>query len=145
VRALDEAHPAILSNDTEVRMVLLLDSSKFWNAAQTLDYYNGIVPGTVTTSQFQFRNRTCTIQDDGRGALNIMTLSNDINATVLEVGRVDYAAGTISVNSFEIEKIFGYGVRVYAESAIKNISAVQNVLLNVDVREVNLTAVPTKK
>lgn len=145
VQALDNCHPAVFSNDTTVHMVLSLDSDKLQKESQILNYHNPVAQWSVRSSQFQFANKTCTIEDNGEGVLNVVTPSSNQSVVLREVGTIDYQTGVITVKPIEAEKVFGYAVRIFAQPVSKNISAVQNVLLNVDVREIKLNSVPSKK
>lgn len=144
VSVLDDAHPAVLSNDTEVDMVLALDTSVLSTAVQKLTYNNEV--SSLTSSSFIYKDKTCQLQDNGQGVVRIVTNVSSIEpAPLLEVGTVDYKTGIVTINPFDVQQVFGYGIRLYAIPKEKNIKAVHNVLLNVDTSEVNITAIATKK
>lgn len=150
VNVIDQAHPAVLSNDTQVDMVLALDTGVLSNAVQRLTFNNEIatenVQRAITSSPFIYRDKTCQLQDNGLGVIRVVTNTSSANpAQLLEVGAVDYKTGIVTINPFDVQQVFGYGIRLYAIPKDKNIKAVQNVLLNVDTSEVNITAIATKK
>lgn len=146
VKSLDDAHVAILSNDTEVQMILALQPT---TATQTLEFHNEIARSnlvtSITSSPFMYLGKTCQLQDDGLGVVRVVTNTTSTPVSLLEVGTVDYQAGSVTINPFAVEQIFGYGIRLYVLPSQKNIIAINNVLLSVDTSEVNITAVPTKK
>ena len=150
VNVIDNAHAAILSNDTQVDMVLALDTAVLSTGVQRLLFNNEIatenVQRALTSSSFIYRDKTCQLQDDGEGVVRVVTnTSSTTPAQLLEVGTVDYKTGTVTINPFDVQQVFGYGIRLYAIPQDKNIKAVHNVLLNVDTSEVNITAIATKK
>ncbi len=150
LKAIDGAHPAIVSNVSDSKMVLSLDSALIPTAVQTIKFFNEIEQSnlikSITSSKFMFRGKTCSLQDKEGGNIEIVTLTADgKEVSLVEVGFVDYVNGIVTISPFEVESVFGYGVRLYAIPANKNVKAVQNVLLNIDTREVTLQAVPIKK
>ena len=150
VNVIDNAHAAILSNDTQMDMVLALDTAVLSTGVQRLLFNNEIatenVQRALTSSSFIYRDKTCQLQDDGEGVVRVVTnTSSTTPAQLLEVGTIDYKTGIVTINPFDVQQVFGYGIRLYAIPQDKNIKAVHNVLLNVDTSEVNITAIATKK
>jgi hypothetical protein len=148
LNTLDNADPSILSNDTNVSMVLPLTTGSF-NTTQTVNYFNAIAQSSltpaVTSSTFVYNSKTCMLQDDGKGTLNIVTNVQNASPTVLNsIGSVDYINGIVTVSPITIQQVIGPSVRVYAIPASRNIEAVQNTILNVDTTEIVITPVATK-
>ena len=61
------------------------------------------------------------------------------NKTIINVGTVDYDLGLIRINNFNISNYAGTSLKIYAKPATKDISSVQNVILNIIESDVDVT------
>lgn len=145
VKSVDEAHPAIRSNDATILMSLYANTEILTSQAQRLNFNNECEADDmpITSSLFIYNGLVCSLRDDSKGTLNIITNTQSANPTVVTpIGTVDYDLGIVVINPFNFEQLYGGGLKVYAMTESKNIQCVRNTILNIDLSNVKVTAVP---
>jgi hypothetical protein len=151
---IDNADPAIVSNDTSVRMIKRIapiptfaytTMLSFGNRLQTLsaptlrDVNN---PAVVESSFFNYLHTDNTIylvklQDDGLGVLRIVSSTSTILKT--NTGTVDYKAGTVNITQLIIQEPLEGHISIYARLATKDMVIGQSQMINIEQIDVEIT------
>lgn len=97
---------------------------------------------TVTSTTFTYNGiPNCRFEDDGQGNMRIVN-SVGVNHQVLlqdGFGTVNYETGVVEINNFNITNYTGTALKVYAKPRTKDITSVQNVILNVLENDIDVT------
>lgn len=157
--AIDDSDSSISSNQTDILMKKLvglqLDTSTF----PYTQFRNAIVPGSFYTSEFSSNgrkyqytdfnpnNNTFQVQQTG----NQVQITNNSSAVYLKdittagaisyssAGTIDYATGTISLNSIIFTDFFGKdGVEFFAKPVSEDVIASQNDVIAIDVPSIKV-------
>jgi hypothetical protein len=150
---IDDAAEAVISNDTEVRMVKRIIPTLNTLQNISVDFATSLrndistkgeihpqdEVNIITSSQFQYKGLTAFFEDDGNGILRIMTLSGDNHVGIEEIGTVDYDLGMIQINSFSPESFTGNYVKIFATVRDRDIAATKNTILSVANEDIRIT------
>ena len=145
IKAIDEADPNIISNETDVELAKYLSPSLNVNQKLLVDFKTPISddlpviasehPSTdehaVSSSPFVYNGIRCVLEDDGDGNLRIVTASGATHRQMAIVGTVNYDTGLITVSNFNISAFDGTYFKVYARTRTKDIQSNKNVILNI--------------
>lgn len=153
LRAIDDSHSSIVSNDTEVfgmKIIIppigqetnvdvdfkipLIDT---FNAAALSHTKNKI--HTITSSQFIYRDQYVNIEDDGAGILRLMAPQGSTTSIVKNVGTVNYDTGLVQISGLKVDKYFGSGIKIYARPRSRDISSTKNTILTINQTDVDIT------
>ena len=145
--AIDDANPAINSNETDLQLVAELNLVQLANnAAQTISFYNPVLDDDgVTSDPFTFNNSLCRIASKSDGGLYITTslTGDDENIMIVkQVGTIDFDNGIAIVFPISFDQVFSGGINLYATPVNKDIQVVQNTLVNIDFDHLNITVTP---
>lgn len=149
IQAIDNAQVSIISNETDITIIKI--ATPELNKFLTFDvFYN--IPLTVEqqstqrTNQFsvyssfiQYKGIKAFIRDNGDGSLNVLSASTE--AVIDTVGTIDYDTGLLQFSNFKIDSFFGAGIKFYAYPRNKDISTINNVILNIVEEDIAITAV----
>lgn len=157
VADIDAAHPSIISNQTDYRMMKKLVPSTTSTRNYTISFNNALdnnLPPfspdhvsadthAVQSSKFYYNGLVVNIEDDGNGNLRIVEEKADgQHSTVVSsgVGYVDYSTGTVTLLNFTTPEFFGDSIRFYGKlpDNVKDSSTVQNVIYEIPNDEINV-------
>ena len=152
VQAIDNAQVSIISNETDVTIIKIITPEL--NRFLTFDIsYN--IPLTVEqqttqlTNQFsvyssfiQYKGIKSFIRDNGSGLLNVLSASTE--AVIDTVGTIDYDTGLLQFSNIKIDSYFGAGIKFYAYPRNKDISTINNVILNIIEEDLAINVVPVR-
>ena len=154
VQAIDSTDNAIISNETEINLVKYLTPTLNTSLNLTIDFK---VPLTqeipllgdehpiidvhgVTSTPFTYSGiQNCVLEDNGDGLIRIVTPVGANHKKIVDVGTVDYDTGVVRLNNFSIQNYVGTSLKIYAEPRSRDITAIQNVILNIIEPDVNIT------
>lgn len=157
-KMIDESHPAIVSNVTDVEMYREVNPSintlqniqiKFSTAlvnnlpAQASKYPIDDT-SAVRSSRFRLNGDTVFLQDDGNGKIRVVRSEGVFNVAVMDVGTVDYETGKISLNNFKLSSYEGSALRIYVKPRDKDITSPKNTILTLKPADINLTIEPIR-
>ena len=94
---------------------------------------------TITSSPFTYSGQKCTIEDDSDGIVRIVAHVNGNDVYLKEVGTVDYATGTLTINNFNIDSFDGNEIRIYAVPEYADIAVNGNNILELATDELEIT------
>jgi hypothetical protein len=151
-RSIDDAHPAIVSNETDTRVYKKI--TPVLGITQNIDVSYGIslrsdVPElasqhastelrTIYSSTFTYNNQTVIIEDDGNGNLRLMAPTGSTYTKVKDIGTVDYRNGKLQLTNLSVDKYDGTSIRLFALAATKDITSARNDIFRIELDEVNI-------
>lgn len=154
VRAIDAAHPSIISNITEVNAMKKIVPVPLVAQSFTIDFglaleddmapYNTVHDATdrhtIWSTAFQYANHRCVITDDGNGRLIIAALVGSNHIAIQSIGSVDYQTGIVQVTDFKPTSIEGGVVKVYVRPKDKDIAASRKSIIGIQDADISVFA-----
>jgi Baseplate J-like protein len=150
---IDSSDVSIISNDTS--LLIFKKITPFLGVSQNIVIRLGIpivdnlpkLPSphlsskqhAVHSTPFVYNGQTCVMEDDAEGILRIVSHVSDYDILVIDIGTVDYASGTITINNFNIDSFSGNEIRIYATPKYADISVVGNNVLELALDELTVT------
>lgn len=146
VRAIDDSHSSILSNETEIfalkKIVPVVNVFQNMKFSFNLPLYNALPLSStshdhledkvITSSNFTTEGGdVCNLEDDGKGKMRLVAVSNDQDITLKEVGTVDYDTGVIELVNFKPTNLLGNEIKVYARPRSRDIFSTTNSILSI--------------
>lgn len=138
--AIDNADPAISSNDTTVRFEKRITpiynstiSYKLKFSIPLSNPYDGYL-GCVSSTGFKLANtgsNVCYIDDDGLGNIRIYYILNNEKVYIRNAGTIDYENGLIVLNSFNFTELTldSTEFKVFVQGASKTYKPIRNEIL----------------
>lgn len=154
VQAIDATDASIISNETTVNLVKYLTPDLGVPLNLTIDFKTPLtqeIPllGTehpaidihgVTSTPFTYAGvQNCILEDNGDGIMRIVTTNGGIHTSIIDIGTVDYDTGVVRLTNFTVQNYVGTSLKIYAEPRSSDITAIQNVILNIIEPDVNIT------
>lgn len=115
-----------------------LESPRGFTSANRTESYNSF----VSSSRFIFDGTEAIFEDNGLGAISIVNARNR-DSGVVEIikrnaGTVDYANGIVKLSDFLVEFYEGAGIKIFATTQDKNVTAPKQRVLVLDDRDVKI-------
>lgn len=153
VQAIDTSQTSIISNDTEFRLVKVY-TPNIVGASDTFDVKFAVeldktpsqVIGTPTLQSSRFTyisGQKAYIKDDGQGIVSVYAVASDLKIT--DIGRINYDTGLVQLSNFAIISYDNAGIKFYAVPRFKDITTLNNVILNIIEEDVTLNIVPVRQ
>lgn len=154
VQAIDATDASVVSNDTDVLLVKYLTPTLNSPLNLTIDFKNPLTQEIpllgdehpiidvhgVTSTPFTYTGiQNCVLEDNGDGLVRIVTPVGANHKKIVDIGTVDYDTGIVRLNNFNIQNYSGTSLKIYAEPRTRDITAIQNVILNIIEPDVNIT------
>lgn len=159
VQAIDDSDPSILSNNTVVNPIIVLQpvlnkstyfTVQFGNELDpdttfSLNVINSYVP-TVCSSNFIVGGKTVSIMDNGNGDLYLISQKNGVRSIVYSnIGKVDYTTGDIRLDALTISGYTGNGIKIYARMKNADISTPKNRILSILDEDVKVSVIGVRE
>jgi hypothetical protein len=153
VQAIDATDNSIVSNETEINLVKYLTPVLNTSLNLTIDFKSPLTQEVpllgdehpiidihgVTSTPFTYTGiQNCVLEDNGDGIMRIVTPSGANHKKIIDIGTVDYDTGVVRLNNFNIQSYVGTSLKIYGEPRFRDITAIQNVILNVIEPDVNI-------
>ena len=150
VRAIDDSQISIISNETDVRVIKIFrpNTQTFQNADINfnipLDTTNSVAAGgyTLTSTQFIYSGQRASFQDDGLGNVRIVSAINE--QVITTIGVINYTTGLLQLSNLKIDSYDGNAIKIYAVPKSRDVSTINNVILNIIEEDVDLTIEPVR-
>lgn len=154
VQAIDATDSSVVSNETDMLLVKYLSPALNTPLNLTIDFKNPLTQEIpllgdehpiidvhgITSSPFTYTGiLNCVLEDNGDGLVRIVTPVGANHKKIIDVGTVDYDTGIVRLNNFNIQNFSGTSLKIYAEPRSRDITAIQNVILNIIEPDVNIT------
>ena len=150
VQAIDTSQVSIISNETDISIVKVI--------TPTLGVYNTFDVGynipldikhsatldnySITSTKMIYNGIVSTIRDDGNGILQLVNASSD--SLIVAVGTINYDTGLLQFSNFKLDSYEGAGIKIYAAPKDKDISTINNTILNIIEEDLNLSIEPVR-
>ena len=154
VQAIDATDASVISNDTTVNLVKYLTPILGVPLNLTVDFKSPLTQEIpllgdehpaidihgVTSTPFTYAGiQNCILEDNGDGVMRIVTTAGANHKKVVDIGTVDYNTGIVRLTNFTVQNYVGTSLKIYAEPRFRDITAIQNVILNIVESDVNIT------
>ena len=154
VQAIDATDASIISNDTTVNLVKYLTPDLGVPLNLTIDFKSPLTQEIpllgdehpivdvhgITSTPFTYTGiENCVLEDNGDGIVRIVTPVGANHKKIVDVGTVDYNTGVVRLTNFTVQNYIGTSLKIYAEPGFRDITAIQNVILNIIESDVNIT------
>lgn len=149
IRAIDNAQSSIISNETNIIVIKVINPDL--GVFRTFDVnYNipldikfaGDSSYSVESSIIIYRGQRAIIKDDGQGNLNIVSYSS--GQVLSSVGTINYDTGLLQFSNLKIDSYLGSGIKLYALPKEKDISTINNVILNIIENDISIVVEPIR-
>ena len=151
VQAIDTSQISIISNETDISVIKIVtpELNKYLtfdvDYKIPLDIEHHILDNTnycVRTSIIIYKGIKAHIRDDGNGVLNVVS---DITGSIIEpVGTINYDAGLLQFSNLKLDSFFGNGIKINATPRYKDISTINNVILNIIEDDLSINIEPVR-
>ena len=153
-RAIDDTVASIVSNDTDLRMLIDFNPTLGTASSITADFENPLIidhplsvgeditnhKPAVKTSSFVYTTLTAYIQDNGKGILEVITNTTDgfkiLNGNV---GTVDYATGRVVIRDLEVDSFSGSAIKIYGRPELQDIIGPASKIISIRDVDVSVT------
>ena len=154
VQAIDATDSSVVSNETDIILVKYLSPALNTSLNLTVDFKNPLTQEIpllgdehpivdvhgITSTPFTYTGiLNCVLEDNGDGIVRIVTPVGANHKKIVDIGTVDYDTGIVRLNNFNIQNYSGTSLKIYAEPRSRDITAIQNVILNIIEPDVNIT------
>ena len=106
---------------------------------ELLDQHSAFDRHTIGSTLFRYNGIECVIEDNGSGILRIVQPIGNLHKKIIDIGTVNYDAGTISLINFNIDSYEGNELKIYAKSKDSDISVGKNTILIIEPSEIKVT------
>jgi hypothetical protein len=154
VQAIDATDESVISNETEINLVKYLTPELNVPLNLTIDFKCPLTQEIpllgdehpiidvhgITSTPFTYTGiQNCVLEDNGDGLVRIVTPVGANHKKIVDIGTVDYDTGVVRLNNFIVQNYIGTSLKIYAEPRSRDITAIQNVILNIIESDVNIT------
>ena len=153
-RVIDDTNTSIISNDTELRMIIDFIPVVSSASSITADFENSLIldhPLTagedinrhtpaVKTSSFSYGTQTAYIQDNGEGVLEVLTNTVDgFKVLSGNIGTVDYATGRVVIRDLNVSSFSGSAIKIYGRPETQDIIGPASKIISIRDVDVSVT------
>jgi hypothetical protein len=154
VQAIDATDASVISNETDINLIKYLTPELGVPLNLTIDFKCPLTQEIpllgdehpiidvhgITSTPFTYTGiQNCVLEDNGDGLVRIVTPVGANHKKIVDVGTVDYDTGVVRLNNFIVQNYVGTSLKIYAEPRSRDITAIQNVILNIIESDVNIT------
>lgn len=150
VQAIDNSQASIISNETDINVMKIVVPET--GALLTFDVNFriplGIIYGddgkgySISSTVFNYKGKRAVLKDDGISSIDIISATT--GQFIESIGIIDYATGKLQFSNFKIDSYVGAGIKIYASPKNKDISTINNVILNIVEDDIEITAVAVR-
>lgn len=149
VQAIDASQLSVISNETDITIIKVLQPEIGKLLTFDINYdiplsieQNNSSAYSVYSSFITYKGIRAYVRDDGEGILHVVSASTD--AIIDTVGTIDYEKGLLQFANFKIDSFIGSGIKFYGFPLNKDISTINNVILNIIEEDLLITVVPVR-
>ena len=154
IKDIDNADNSIISNETELLLIKYLTPTLNINQSLSIDFKTALAADipylsdthavgdihTISSTPFTYTGiDNCILEDDGDGIVRVITSVGSEHKKIINIGTVNYDTGVINLSNFNISNFVGTSLKIYAKPRTKDITSVQNVILNITEADINIT------
>lgn len=152
VQAIDASQISIISNETDISLIKVFKPNigqyqstdiAFNVPLEQYTSANGVLGGyVVKSSRFVFDGQQAYFRNNDQNGIDIVSVASD--QLIETVGTVDLDTGLIQLSNVKIDAFSGAGIKVNVIPRSKDVSTINNVILNIIEEDINLTVVPVR-
>ena len=154
VQAIDATDASIVSNEIDINLVKYITPNLNVPFNLTVDFKSPLIDKipllgdehpivdvqAITSTSFTYTGiQNCVLEDNGDGVMRIVTPVGINYKKIVDVGTVDYNTGIVRLNNLIIQNYTGTSLKIYAVPRTRDITAIQNVILNIIEPDVSIT------
>jgi hypothetical protein len=154
VQVIDATDASIISNETDINLVKYITPNLNVLFSLTVDFKCPLTEKipllgdehpiidlhAITSTPFTYTGiQNCILEDNGDGVMRIVTPTGTSHKKVIDVGTVDYNTGIVRLNNLIFDNYTGTSFKIYAVPKTRDVTAIQNVILNIIEPDVNIT------
>lgn len=154
VQAIDSTDNSIISNDTDVNLIKYITPTLNTSQNLTIDFRCPLTQEIpllgdehpivdihgISSTPFTYNGiSNCVLEDNGDGIVRIVTPVGSNHKKIIDVGTVDYDTGIVRITNLIVQGYTGTSLKIYAVPRSRDITAIQNVILNIIEPDVNIT------
>lgn len=150
INAIDTSQASIVSNETDVNVIKVITPETGTLLTFDVNFriplkiiYGADGSGySISSTVFNYKGSKAVLKDDGISA--IMAVSATTGQVIETVGTINYDTGQLQFSNFKIDTYVGSGIKIYASPKNKDLSTINNVILNIVEEDVEITAVAVR-
>jgi hypothetical protein len=150
VQAIDNSQSSIISNETNISIIKVLtpETGTLLTFDVNFRIPLGIIYGSdgfgysISSTVFNYKGNKAVLKDDGISSIQVYSAST--GQFIETVGVIDYDTGLLQFSNFKIDSYIGAGIKIYASPKNKDLSTINNVILNIIEEDVEITAVAVR-
>jgi hypothetical protein len=151
IQAIDNSQVSIISNETDINVIKIVQpvTGKFLTFDIKYNIPLAVESPTLDTTQYSvysssiiYKGIKSFIRDNGEGVMNVLSAASE--SFIDSVGTIDYDTGLLQFSNFKIDSFTGPGIKFYAYPRNKDISTINNVILNIIEEDLIITVVPVR-
>jgi hypothetical protein len=154
VQAIDSTDASIVSNEIDINLVKYITPNLNVPFNLTVDFKSPLTDKipllgdehpivdvhAITSTPFTYTGiQNCVLEDNGDGVMRIVTPSGANHKKIVDIGTVDYDNGVVRLNNLIIQNYTGTSLKIYAVPRTRDVTAIQNVILNIIEPDINIT------
>lgn len=146
VRVIDTAQSSIVSNETDIQVIKIIENPILdtfltfdvrFNIPLDIIVDDNLEAYSIQSSEFTYKGLRAALRDNGAGIINVVSASN--SSVIDPIGTINYETGLLQFSNFKIDNFIGTGIKIYAKPQFKDISTINNVILNIIEEDVSIT------
>lgn len=160
ITEIDKTHPSILSNEVGFRLYKTIKPTINVEDSYTVDFsfplkntlpklqpvHPSDTEKTVSSSNFIFNGKQCRLEDDNAGSLRIVTgTAGKTTSIVKAIGKVDYEAGKITIQNFQVSKYEGNAIKIYVRPRSNDVDFALSDYFEIKSEDISIGVVGTRK
>ncbi len=132
---IDNAHPSIMSNETDISLVRELKQRDWAQGSFLVEY--GASVSKVASSQFFINETPVHLETIGE---SLVLVNDSTGLSLRNVGAIDYTNGEVSLSNVVPDDVNGI-VKLRATPSSKDVSSTQNTILKIRESDVKITVI----
>jgi hypothetical protein len=148
---IDNADFSIISNETNLRLISLINPQSGIGQNFLINFFQPLVNNlppintthlanlqtTITSTTFISAGQTVLIEDDNNGNILLVGVSLLVHKIISIIGTVDYSSGSVFLTNLISDT--NKPIKIYALSKNKDLISNQNVILQIDTTNIEIT------
>lgn len=150
VQAIDNSQSSIISNETDINVMKIIvpETGSLLTFDVNFRIPLNIIYGSdgrgysISSTVFNYKGKKAVLKDDGISSIDVISATT--GQFIESVGIIDYDTGQLQFSNFKIDSYVGAGIKIYASPKNKDISTINNVILNIVEDDIEITAVAVR-
>jgi hypothetical protein len=152
IQSIDNSQVSIISNETDINIIKVITPvlGEFLTFDVRFDIPLRVVQDqsvllnqyAVYSTEMVYKGVRAFIRDNANGILNVLSAATE--AIIGTVGTIEYDTGLLQFSNWKIDSFNRAGIKFIATPRDKDISTVNNVILNIIEEDLNITALPVR-